>query len=252
MICQGFLLLAACFRPEKKWKAFVGTNLPDGEKPTGACRLKQEKGHAMKHSALPRIDSRITSVTNLALPATVAILLGYASFTPAVAGNDSRAPDVPLSLQVPEGNKVSFQAYAVGVQIYRATASTNSPTGFVWTFQGPEAVLFDADGNIVGIHYAFAGPTRPAWETESGSRVVGIRTVAPVTVSSSAIPWLILSADPTNTIGPGVLQHTTYIQRVNTTGGPAPAALPTVVGQEARVDYTAEYFFFRESKQPQD
>ncbi len=161
------------------------------------------------------------------------------------SGTDKRAPEVPASLQVPDGNKVSFHAYAVGVQIYGATASATSPTGFAWTFQAPEAVLFDAEGNVVGMHYAFAGPTRPAWESESGSRVVGARTVPPVTVTPGAIPWLVLSAVPDDTIGPGIFARTTYIQRVNTTGGLAPAAAPTALGQEARVPYTAEYFFFR-------
>lgn len=122
------------------------------------------------------------------LPTAALLLLGCS--TPARAGNDNRAPEVSASLQVPDGNKVSFHAYAVGVQIYGATASTNSSTGFAWTFRAPEAVLFDADGNVVGHHYAFAGPTRPAWESESGSRVVGARTVAPVTVSAGSIPWL--------------------------------------------------------------
>jgi hypothetical protein len=133
------------------------------------------------------------------------------------------------------------------VQVYVATASTNSPTGFAWTFREPIAVLFDADENVVGIHYAFAGPTRPAWESESGSRVVGARSVAPVTVDTNAIPWLILSAVPTNTVGPGIFERTTYIHRVNTTGGLAPATPPTAAGQEASVPYTAEYFFYRKS-----
>jgi hypothetical protein len=151
-------------------------------------------------------------------------------------------------LAVPDGNKVSFHAYAVGVQIYSATASAASPTGFAWTLQGPDAVLFDSDGNVVGSHYAFAGPTRPAWETLSGSRVVGSRTVPGVTVDPTAIPWLILNAVRTNTVGPGVLERTTHIQRVNTSGGLAPSAAPTQLGQEARVAYSAEYFFYRETK----
>jgi len=178
---------------------------------------------------------------------TVALLLGTcAGRSYAEPGNDKRAPEVPATLQVPDGNKVSFHTYAVGVQIYAATASANSPTGYAWTFQEPEAVLYDSDGNVVGIHYAFAGPTRPAWESNSGSRVVGARSVAPVTVNSNAIPWLILSAVATNTIGPGIFERTTYIQRVNTIGGLAPANAPTQLGQEARVPYTAEYFFYRE------
>jgi len=198
----------------------------------------------MKRSLNPCAGSSI----GVRAQALAAVLLCSLQTAPADNGKDNRAPAVPPSLAVPEGNKVSFHVYAVGVQIYRATASTNSATGFVWTFQAPEAVLFDSDGNVVGIHYAFAGPTRPAWESESGSRVVGARTVPPVTVSSNAIPWLILSAVATNTIGPGIFARTTYIQRVNTTGGLAPSTLPTALGQEARVAYTAEYYFYREQK----
>jgi hypothetical protein len=198
------------------------------------------KGPVMK-SSNPR-----SSVASLLFAPALAVALGACAITlRADPGNDNRAPDVPASLHVPEGNKVSFHTYAVGVQIYVATASTNSPTGFVWTFRAPEAVLFDADGNIVGIHYAFAGPTRPAWESESGSRVVGARTVPPVTVDPSAIPWLILNVVSTDTIGPGIFERTTYIQRVNTTGGLAPSTLPTAAGQEAQVPYTAEYYFYR-------
>jgi hypothetical protein len=36
------------------------------------------------------------------------------------------------------------------------------------------------------------------------------------------------------------------IQRVNTVGGIAPSTLGTFVGQEARVPYTTEYFFYWE------
>ena len=40
---------------------------------------------------------------------------------------------------------------------------------------------------------------------------------------------------------------TTFIQRVNTTGGKAPSTDGAFVGQVARVPYTADYFFYRPS-----
>ena len=173
------------------------------------------------------------------------ILLSFALAGVATTNSQNRAPDVPYTLQVSADYTVSCHAFAAGVQIYTATTSTTDPTKLVWTLAGPEAVLFDADGVIIGIHYAYAGPTRPGWESVSGSLVVGKRTVPAVTVDSSAIPWLLLEAEYAE--GPGVFKRTALIQRVNTTGGLAPATPPQNVGDEVRVPYTAEYFFFRAS-----
>ena len=146
---------------------------------------------------------------------------------------DNRAPEVPTTIAVPEGNKVHFHGFGVGVQIYTWNGST-------WGAAVPKATLFDDDGNVVADH--FAGPT---WVSNSGSQVVGALPPLSVTVDTNAIPWLRLTA--LNPEGPGILADTTFIQRVNTTGGKAPSADGTFVGQVARVPYTADYFFFRKS-----
>src|SRR5580765_4112457 len=126
-----------------------------------------------------RKSSTIGSVffSNLKVAAPALTLLVCASLTTLRAGqgNDNRAPDVPDAIQAPgDTNKVHFHVYAVGVQIY-----TNDSTTFAWGLKAPEATLFDADGNVVGVHYAYgytaAGAPIPAWETESGSLVVGAR-----------------------------------------------------------------------------
>jgi hypothetical protein len=62
-------------------------------------------------------------------------------------------------------------------------------------------------------------------------------------VDPDAIPWLRLDAK--NPQGPGIFANTTFIQRVNTTGGKAPLVDGAFVGQVARVPYTADYFFYR-------
>jgi hypothetical protein len=189
----------------------------------------------------PKTLSSFFSSAMVTAPTLALLLLTTVLPARADQGRDNRAPDVPASLQVPTGNKVHFHAYAVGVQIYGWDAASST-----WVFKAPEAVLYDSDGNIVGMHYAFAGPTRPAWESESGSLVVGARMIPGVTVDPNAIPWLLLQAVQTE--GPGIFEPTTYVQRVNTTGGKAPAAAGTVNGQEARVSYTAEYYFYRGAK----
>jgi hypothetical protein len=168
------------------------------------------------------------------------VLLAVATFAAQSAGarEGGRTPELPLplceSIQVEEGNKVVSHAYAVGVQVYRWN-------GTAWAFVEPVANLYADRGfhGQVGTHYA--GPT---WESNSGSKVLSRRVVnTGCTPDSKAIPWLLLETITAD--GPGVFDRVTFIQRVNTTGGIVPAAPGTFVGEEARVPYTAEYFFYR-------
>ena len=176
----------------------------------------------------------LLAVAGLALPSTPA----------ARADDDNRAPELPSPLcdtiQVEAGHKVSSHVYALGVQVYRWNGSA-------WDFVGPVANLY-ADAGFrgqVGTHYAGpAGPTGPMWESNSGSTVEATRvpdTGCPP--DATAIPWLKLKSVETS--GPGMFRDVTYIQRVNTTGGLKPTTDGLFVGQEARVPYTAEYFFYR-------
>jgi len=191
----------------------------------------QNKGLKMKN---PLFRSNSSGLSNaLGMLAQVSALLALAFFgTPATAA-DNRAPDVPCErIMVPEGNKVIFHTYALGVQIYRWDGST-------WAFVAPAAVLFanaDYDGEV-GTHYG--GPT---WESNSGSKVLG-RRLDGCSPDPSAIPWLLLETVAAE--GPGIFSGVTYIQRVNTVGGLAPATAGSFVGEMREVPYSAEYFFYR-------
>jgi len=72
--------------------------------------------------------------------------------------------------------------------------------------------------------------------------VVG-RVLERATPDPDAIPWLLLEA--VSSEGPGIFDGVTYIQRVDTVGGKAPADPGDFVGEMARVPYTAEYYFYR-------
>ena len=110
--------------------------------------------------------------------------------------NDNRAPEIPTEISqivVPTGNKVHFHGFGVGVQIY-------TWNGTSWGSAVPEATLFDDEDNVVAIHFGvfdvngrFVGP---AWQSNSGSRVVGALPPIAGTVDTTAIPWLRLSAVP--------------------------------------------------------
>ena len=154
--------------------------------------------------------------------------------------DDNRAPDVPEDIAVPKGHKVHFHGFAVGFQVY-------TWDGLKWGPAVPDATLFDDDGNVVASH--FAGPT---WRSNSGSEVVGELPPLSVEVDPDSILWLRLAADEDRTHGPGIFANTSFIHRVNTVGGKAPSVNGTVIGQVAKIPYTADYFFYRETNKSQD
>ena len=154
--------------------------------------------------------------------------------TTVVSTREFKAPDLAGcdSLQVPAGSVLISSLYAEGVQIYRWNGTS-------WGFVAPSALLFpnaNAEG-VIGTHYA--GPT---WESVSGSKVVGA-VLKRCTPNPTAIQWLLLGA--VSSQGPGIFAGVTHIQRLNTAGGLAPATPGTFVGEEARVPYTTDYFFYR-------
>jgi hypothetical protein len=149
---------------------------------------------------------------------------------------DDKAPDLPAGceeLEVESGNKVSFHGYAVGVQRYRWD-------GNAWIFVEPVARLFANDNYRGETATHSAGPT---WESTSGSKVVAARDKG-CNVDPTAIDWLRLKA--VSNEGPGPFARVTFVQRVNTVGGRAPAAPGSGVGALIDVPYTAEYYFYRE------
>lgn len=136
------------------------------------------------------------------------------------------------SLRPPARSKLAAHFHATGVQIYRWS-------GRVWTFVAPEAVLYADTGRKEKVGKHFAGPT---WESVGGSTVVG-GAARRCTPDPAAIPWLSLTAVSGDR--PGVFRRVTFIQRMHTVGGLAPSAPGSVVGEEARVPYSAEYLFYR-------
>ena len=169
---------------------------------------------------------------------TLALLVGAALSTGWV--QDRSGPEVPAILKVPAGNDAAFHAKATGVQIYVCNPAASDPTQFTWTFKAPEAKLLDADGSVLGAHYA--GPT---WESSGGGKVVGAMLQSTPSPEADAIPWLLLQAKPADDAG--VFRGVTFVQRLHTTGGKAPTSGcdAASVGREARVPYTADYFFYR-------
>ncbi|HWK05145.1 MAG TPA: DUF3455 domain-containing protein [Puia sp.] len=167
--------------------------------------------------------------------------LGLALSGYKTAGKD---PVVPSNLKVPAGNKLFSHVFAKGVQIYRCTQDRTDTNRFSWIFVAPEADLYTRANysRRVGRHYG--GPT---WESTDGSKVVGVKLQQADSPDPAAIPWLLLRSASDS--GSGIFTKVSFIQRVNTKGGKAPTTIAdrSQKGQEIRVAYTAEYFFYREA-----
>jgi hypothetical protein len=153
-------------------------------------------------------------------------------------------PQVPENLKAPAGEAVLLKALGKGKQIYTCQSSAQDKTKFEWVLEKPQADLFDGKGKKIGKHYE--GPT---WEANDGGKVTGEVQQRAQAPRAGAIPWLLLKAKTAE--GPGVFGRVTYIQRINTMGGAAPAegCGPAQAGKEIAVDYQADYYFYGPSRQ---
>jgi hypothetical protein len=146
------------------------------------------------------------------------------------------AQQVPQQIQAPANEQLLLQVHAKGDQIYTCKGDAAS---FSWTLKAPDAQLFDKDGKPFGKHF-----TGPSWEASDGSRVTGKAVANTPSPDADSIPWLLVNVVSHD--GSGVLSRATTIQRLNTKGGKAPASGCDAAhaGQEVRVPYSADYFFY--------
>lgn len=150
--------------------------------------------------------------------------------------------NTPMQLAPPDGTTVLFALDAWGVQDYECTGGT-------WRLREPRADLYMLPPHAHMVMRHFGGPT---WQfTIDSSLVVGTKTQE-ATPDVTAIPWLLLQVS--RHVGdPGSLTPVTWIQRLSTRGGLAPAAalctatgpIPDANGKfpVSIVPYVARYVF---------
>jgi hypothetical protein len=142
------------------------------------------------------------------------------------------ATSVPPGLQPPAGNVLEAQFAGIGVQVYQCTAGA-------WVFLEPAANLVGYEIGTSGIQTAihYKGPT---WESTTDGSLVQGTTIASEPVTGS-IPQLLLQASANR--GTGIFGSVTYINRLDTSGGAAPAGSCTS-GRTVGVPYKAQYLFY--------
>ena len=185
-------------------------------------------------------------------------------------------PTTPAGITPPAGNSAFLVGNATGTQGYVCLPTA---TGASWTVNGarPEATLF---ANVFGqpfeiiTHFlspntnpnqfapnplAFANAT---WQNTLDSSKVWAQTVQSIAAGSDAscpnngaISCLLLQSigSEKGPTGGKVMTQVTFIQRLNTKGGSAPATgclVSSDVGKQTLVPYTADYYFFGQTNSP--
>jgi len=147
-------------------------------------------------------------------------------------------PSLPAALNPPADATLAAVLPARGVQIYNCAvpAAGGAPA---WTLKAPHAVL-GKDKDVQAIH--FAGPS---WQALDGSIVTGARVASSPAPDGTSIAWLLLQAS--GHTGAGSFANVTWIQRLDTENGAAPATGcdDAHVGAQVLSAYAADYFLYR-------
>ncbi len=204
-----------------------------------------------------------------------ALVLGYVLGTVTYAAAQKiTPPTTPAAITPPAGNSAFLVGHAVGTQGYVCLPTS---TGASWTVNSsrPEATLSASflaqDFQINHFLSPDTNPNEfapnpvpfgsPTWQSSLDGSVVWAKALTPAVASGSdascpnagAIPCLLLQSigSRSGPSGGKLMSQTTFIQRLNTSGGSAPAAgcsASTDVGKQTLVPYTADYYFFRKDQ----
>jgi Protein of unknown function (DUF3455) len=186
----------------------------------------------------------LTIAATVATVASIAALAGCA--TPMAAPMFSQAA-LPDAVKVPAGQRVAMETVGVGDITYQCREKAAMAGAFEWVFVGPNAVLNNRKGEQVGKYY---GP--PAtWEHQDGSTLTGAQ-VAVSPAAAGSIPLQLVKvnaamADVKTESKAGAMTGLSFIQRVATRGGVAPASACNAENKDRKevVKYQADYIFWK-------
>jgi hypothetical protein len=199
--------------------------------------------------------------------AALVLACAFGTVTHAAAQNIT-PPPTPSDITPPAGSTAFAVGHALGTQGYICLPTSTGGTSWTILNARPEATLFTKFfGQDVQIITHFLSPdnspervARATWQSSFDTSKVWAVKVKGITAGSDAascpntgaIDCLLLGSVGTQQgpTGGKFLTKTTFIQRLNTRGGSAPAdnagcTAATDVGHQLLVPYSADYFFYR-------
>jgi hypothetical protein len=169
-------------------------------------------------------------------------LLAALAAPPAIAA--IAEPRVPPILRAPADEEPAFMLAGNGAYIYQCKPTALDPDAYGWAFVVPDARLYD-------------GPRLAARHTQVDlyeavddlSSVTGIVRAA-LAIGPGNLPWALFRARGLGEAG--LFAGVTSFQRINPNGGAAPRGGCDAdhAGDEARQNFTADYYFYRKRGPP--
>jgi len=182
-----------------------------------------------------KLAKRLVLTTTALATVTVGTLFGATAGQAAATQPLRAGVEVPEALKVPDGNRLTGVFSAAGVQTYTCTDGA-------WKLLEPAATLWakkDSSRRPVALH-----SRGPVWVSTVDGSAVNAAAVA-TSPKTGTIPELLLKS--TATRGTGAFADVSYIQRLDTKGGVAPATACTGTDQVS-VPYSAIYTFYKPAK----
>jgi hypothetical protein len=268
LLMSGSLLLSACGGNGGGQPQPTATNTPASTSTPTSTHTPTST--STRTPLATRTNTPSPSATRTGTPTATRTATTTTTSTP--TETPTATPAVPDNVQVPAGNTMFLEGHAVGTQDYVCLPCPNTITtadvcptsGFAWAFFGPQATLFDGSDEQLITHFLSpdfspiapesSGTLRATWQDSVDSSSVWAKAMAtstdPAFVPPGAIPWLLLQVvgaqcGPT---GGHTVTGATFIQRLHTSGGVAPATgcvALTDVGSKTLVPYTADYVFYQ-------
>ena len=169
----------------------------------------------------------------------IAILAAAIASLPALSAIPEPAGLNPR-LRASANEEPAFMLSGNGVYVYVCRPTAFDPKVYAWSFLAPDATLYE--GSRSAGRLATAGIYESLDDRTSVSGVV--RATQPA--GAGNLPWAMIRARPADETS-GLFQGVTSIQRVNTSGGAPPngGCGSDTMGEESRVTYNADYYFYR-------